>query len=247
MLYRLIAFLLIASICAAQSPASQQNDATPANPANPPQSTASHDSITVPAGTIVALKLITAIKSKSTRLGDPVRAIVAFPVAIGSQVVIPAGTYVDGVAGKVRSRPAPGDTTSAQFHFTRLLFANGYSVPLVANNMHSSLFLIDTARPIALLADSRDGAPNLGQSFTPAQTNPQPPPLPRVGPSPGVVAGIGLGVTAGILALVFTIGHHRVGSLDYIVFDSGWQFQMTLEEPLILDPDLIAAASATPQ
>jgi type IV secretion system protein VirB10 len=244
MFYRLIAFSLIASLCCAQAPMSpQQSGATSPPPGPTPHTTsAGQDSIIVPAGTTTALKLITAIKSKSSKPGDPVRAIVAFPVTVGSRVAIPAGTYVDGVVEKVKSRPAPGDNESAQFHFTRLLFANGYSVPLVATNTQSMLLPPDTLRPTALLADARDGAPNLGESFTPAQTNPEPPPLHRVGPSPGVLAGIGIGSIVGILALAFTIGHHRAGSIDYLVFDSGWQFQMTLQEPLTLDATQVAAS-----
>lgn len=248
MFCRLIALFLMASLCGAQTPLPQQQSGSTTAPANlTPQTTAAESNpIIVPAGTNIALKLITAIKSKSTRPGDPVRAMVAFPIAIGSRVAIPAGTYVEGTVDKVKSRPAAGDATSAQFRFTQLLFANGYSVPLVATNTHSMLLPLDTGRPIDFLADARDGAPYLGESFAPAQTNPQPPPLPHTGPSPGVLAGIGIGTTVGIMAVVFTIAHHRAGSLDYIVFDSGWQFQITLQEPLTLDPAQIAAASATP-
>lgn len=243
MFYRLIALFLIASVCTAQTPAV----GSPPTPSTAPQNTtADHDSIIVPAGTMVALKLITAIKSKSTKRGDPVRAIVAFPIAIGSHVAIPAGTYVEGVVDKVKPRPTPGDNASVQLSFTRLLYANGYSVPLVAVNTQAMMLPPESGRAIAVLADARDGAPNLGQSFTAAQTNQQPPPLPRVGPSPALVTGISLGAGAGILALVFAINHHRAGSVDYLVFDSGWQFEMTLQEPLTLDVSQVAAAATMP-
>ena len=53
--------------------------------------------ITVPAGTVVPLTLVSPIKSKSTKVGDAVRAVVAFPVTVGAQIAIPAGTYVEGV------------------------------------------------------------------------------------------------------------------------------------------------------
>jgi hypothetical protein len=45
-----------------------------------------------------------------------------------------------------------------------------------------------------------------------------------------------------ILAVVF--GHrHRY---DNALFDSGWQFEMVLQSPLLLDADKVAAAIAIP-
>jgi type IV secretion system protein VirB10 len=200
----------------------------------------------VPQGTLIALKLITNIKSKSTHPGDPIRAVVAFPLAIGNHVAIPAGTYVEGVIDKLNARPPRGAAPSVQLRFTRLLFANGYSVPLVATNTQAMIpALLDPRRANENLADARDGAPYLGETFaTPGQTNPQPPSLPSVGPSPGVLAGIGIGAGVGILVLTLAIGHHRAGSTDYILFDSGWQFQMAIQEPLTLDGSQVSAAAA---
>src|ERR1700722_10701850 len=130
---RIDAFLLIASVCAAQTP-------TTPPAAIPPAETGT---ITVPPGTLVALSLISSIRSKSTRPGDPVRAVVAFPLAIGERVAIPPGTYVEGVVDKVNARARGSSTASVQIRFTRLLFPNGYSVPLVARNTHAMLLAPD--------------------------------------------------------------------------------------------------------
>jgi hypothetical protein len=235
---RIVAFFLIASISAAQTPSIPQA----VNPA------ATTDMITVPMGTLVALNLITSIKSKSTKPGDPVRAVVAFPLAIGTTVAIPAGTYVEGVVDKVNAHPRAGGSATAQLRFTRLLFANGYSVPLVATNVQARLFVPEVGtQPTYQLADARDGAPYLGEEFAFGQ-NPPPlpplPPLPSVGPSPGTLAGIGIGAGAGILVLALVIGHHHASSADFILFDAGWQFQMALQEPLPLDAAQISAAAA---
>ncbi len=234
---KIVAFLLIASISAAQTPTVPQA----ANPA------ATTDTITVPMGTLVALNLISSIKSKSTKPGDPVRAVVAFPVAIGTRVAIPAGTFVEGVVDKVNAHPRAGGAASAQLRFTRLLFANGYSVPLVATNVQAWLPAPDPrSQPTYQLADARDGAPYLGEAFAASGQNPpQLPPLPSVGPSPGALAGIGIGAGVGVIVLALVIGHHHAGSADFILFDAGWQFQMALQEPLTLDATQISAASAT--
>ncbi|HEY2471707.1 MAG TPA: hypothetical protein VGI45_28230 [Terracidiphilus sp.] len=237
MSFRLFALVLIPSIFAAQTPTT------------PPAQTKSVDQISVPQGSLVALKLISTIKSKSTRSGDPVRAIVAFPLAIDARTAIPAGTYVEGTVDKVNAHPFGGAPATVQLRFTRLLFANGYSVPLAATNTQALLPApIDSRRTNVALADARDGSPYLGEGFAASGQNPtQPPPLPplpSVGPSPGELAGIGIGAGVGILVLTLAIGHHRATSTDYVLFDSGWQFQIALQEPLTLDSDQVSAAMA---
>lgn len=238
MLLRIVAILLIASITTGQ---------TPAAPQEPASTTAATNTITVPQGTLVALKLISSIKSKSTKAGDPVRAVVAFPLAIGTSVAIPANTFVDGTVEKVNAHPKRGGLASVELRFTRLLFANGYSVPLVATNTQAHIIEPSSlSRPGYLLANARDGQPYLGEAFaTPGQTNPQPPPLPTLGPSPGKLAAIGIGASVGIMVLILTVAHHRAGSVDYLLFDSGWQFEMTLQEPLTLDAAQVSAPAAT--
>lgn len=235
--FQLVAMALIVSIFAAQTP-------TP-----PPAPANSSTTLTVPQGALVGLKLISSIKSKSTKPGDPVRAVVAFPLAIGSQVAIPAGTYVEGVVVKIKAHPAAGDPASVQLRLNRLLFANGYSIPLVATNTQAlAPAPIDPRRAVGELADAREGAPFLGEGFAaPGQNTPQLPPLPSVGPSPGEMAGIGIGAGVGILVLTLVLGHHRANSTDYVLFDSGWQFQMALQEPLTLDATQITAAVAIAQ
>lgn len=234
--FRLVALVLITSMCAAQTPTAL----TPQGPA-PAQ-----ENITVPQGTLVALKLITQIKSKSTRPGDPVRAVVAFPLAVGAHVAIPAGTYVEGVVNKVNAHPTGGAPATIQLRFNRLLFANGYSVPLVAANTQAMAPVPqDPRRSTDVLADARDGAPYLGEGFSPAQSTPQPPPLPSTGPSPGKIAGISIGIFAGVMVTMFAIAHHRATSTDYVLFDSGWQFQMAVQEPLTLDAAQVSAAAAS--
>ena len=235
---RFVALVLIASVCAAQTPTTPQLG-----------SSGPVDGIVLIPGTLIAAKLVTAIKSKSTKRGDPVRAVVAFPVVAGTRVAVPAGTYIEGVVEKVNARPSGMDTSTVQLRFTRLLFATGYSVPLVANNTQSLLMPESASPPTCLLADARDGASFLGEGFAAGQMypQPQPPPLPSVGPSPAKVAGIAIGIFAGIMVSLFAINHHRIANTDYVVFDSGWQFQIALQQPLTLDPALVAAATSLPQ
>ena len=248
MLFRLVALVLIAPTCTAQTPAIPLTS-SPSSGGMPRVSDAaqnrgaSQDTITVPQGSLVALKLINPIRSKTTHPGDPVRAMVAFPLAIETRVAIPAGTYVEGVIDKVSKHPSGGGAATVQLRFSRLLFANGYSGPFVATNTEA--LLNDPRRSNSELADARDGAPYLGEAFADPGQNPTPPlpPLPSVGPSPAKLAGIGIGAGVGVLVLTLALSHHRAGSADYVLFDSGWQFQMALQEPLTLDATQISAAA----
>src|SRR5271167_182278 len=86
----------------------------------------------VPAGTKVPLTLTQGITSKTAKEGDPVYAQTAFPVTQNNRIVIPAGSYVQGVVrhvvrpGKVKGR------AEMQISFTSMIFPNGYTVLLPA-------------------------------------------------------------------------------------------------------------------
>ena len=237
--FRLVAVLLIASVCGAQTPAPAPTE-TPSAPAR----------LTVPPGTSIALTLLNPIKSKTTKPGDMVRAVVAFPVTVGTQVAIPAGTYVQGVVNAIVPHPRHGQFPSVKIHFTSLLFANGYSPTVDGMNTEALVTIPDPHGSSAYeIADSRSGAPFLGERFAAARgqstqpTLPPLPPLPQVGPSKGLVIGAGLGGTAAILVGMLAYGHHRMKSMDYVVFDNGWQFSMVLAQPLTLDVAQVTAAA----
>lgn len=241
--FRLVALFLIASLCSAQAPTAIPPAGTPQIPNAP------SNSVTVPQGTTIALTLVNSIRSKTTKPGDTVRAMVAFPVTVGTQLAIPAGTYVEGTVNAVNAHPSHAHSPSVQLHFSRLLFANGYSVPLDAVNTQAILIAPEfLPQPIGELAGARDGAPALGEGFDGSGQNPPTlPPLPHEGPNPAVVAGAAIGGTALFVVLAFVLGHRHAANTDYVLFDSGWQFQIALQQPLTLDASQVAAAaSSTP-
>jgi hypothetical protein len=235
MRFEWVALVLIGSISSAQTPLP-----APARAAT----------VTVAPGTTVALTLVSTIRSKTTRPGDAVRAVVAFPVTVGTQLAIPAGTYVQGAVNAVHAHPAHGQAPSVDLRFTTLLFANGYSVTIDAINTAANIGLPEPL-PQALgeIADGRDGAPLLGEGFAGAGQYPQPPtlpPVPQAGPNPAVVTGAVLGGGVGIMALTLILSHHHAGNIDAVLFDNGWQFQMAFAQPLTLDVSRVAEAATTP-
>jgi hypothetical protein len=218
--------LMMASLVGGQMPGT-----VPAAPSGIGNAAGS-DTLVVPAGTTVALTLMSPIQSKTTKVGDSVRAVVAFPVTVGAQVAIPAGTYVEGMVNAVATHGP-----SVKIHFTRMLFANGYSVPLDAMNSQALVEWPDAVpgEPQRVGELAWGSAPPVGitrvEETNP--TNPTLPPLPQVGPSKAAVIGASIGGMAAIMVVSLLVWHHRGG--NYLLFDSGWQFQMALATPLTLD------------
>jgi type IV secretion system protein VirB10 len=205
--------------------------------------------ITVAPGTVVPMTLVSPIKSKSTKVGDTVRAQVAFPITVGERVAIPAGTYVEGVVTSLTAQAKKTRQPVVEIHFTRLVYANGYTAAVDAANTQASNEIPGTASPV-LRADSggmAGGGPRTaffgGEGQFPTQPPPTLQPLPQVGPSKALVFGVVGGVTVALLTLGIVFGH-RNRNTDFVLFDAGWQFQMAITTPLGVDAGQVAAAAA---
>ncbi len=199
--------------------------------------TANGATVRVASGTSIPLTLVSAIKSKSTKVGDAVRAQVAFPVTVGNQLAIPAGTYVEGVVEALTAGDRHHRQPNLRIHFTRLLFANGYTVALDAKNLEARVVAVDADEEVAEdESGAGDGAGVQGSEgfgFVAGQSGP--PPLPSVGPSKGAVIGgvLGGAVVVAVLGVVF--GRRAARNTDAVLFDSGWQFAMVTQGDLVLD------------
>jgi hypothetical protein len=235
----LIAVLLTATDCVAQEPTTQaQQEAPPVQTQAPPE--AEKQTITIPAGTRVPLALTYPMRARATKKGDSVRAVTAFPVTVGKQVAIPAGSYVEGTIDRVL-KSGPTGHAGLQMHFTRIVFTNGYNVPLDGATAEAKAGSTGASIPESS-ASGTSSATGYAEGFQ-QPPPPTPPPLPRLGPSPGVIAGSVLGVGAAVTVVAVLVGRHRAGD---IVFDTGYQFEMVLETSLVLDADRVAAAVAGP-
>ncbi|MGH9761152.1 MAG: hypothetical protein ACREAC_09940, partial [Blastocatellia bacterium] len=169
--------LLIGAACWAQEPTPNPPQPLPQVQALGSTATAK-GTITLPAGTRIPATLASQITTKS-RPGDAVRAVTSFPVTVNTQVAIPAGAYLEGVIDKVNKRGP-----SVEMHFTRILYANGYTVTVDANNMVAKEIDPDEGFPEAVAFADED-APHYALAALQFPEPPQPPPLPPLPPMPG--------------------------------------------------------------
>lgn len=182
--------------------------------------------ITVPEGIKIPLRLTTPLNSMMSRAGDPVRAETAFPVAVGTRVAIPAGAYVEGAIDKVTKR---GAHAGFEMRFTRLIFGNGYTVPISGSSTSTLTASLE-------LPESTDGIGGMALQ----SSCPLPPCLPQTPtltppPKPESKAGlfIGIAVATAAIAIIGAVAFSRHGGGMYL--DAGSSIEMVLASPLPLD------------
>jgi type IV secretion system protein VirB10 len=84
----------------------------------------------LPRNTRIPVVLKHAISTKSAKPGDPIYAQTTFPVVIDEHVMVPAGTYVQGTVAQVTRPGRIKGRAEILFHFTTLIYPNGYTVSL---------------------------------------------------------------------------------------------------------------------
>ena len=131
---RLTALLLVIVLShALASLAQDQPQLVPRTPIAQQQSNVDPSAeYSIPAGTKVPLTLTQGVTSKTAKEGDPVYAQTAFPITQNNRIVIPAGSYVQGVVRRVVRPGRVKGRAELQMSFTSMIFPNGYTVLLPA-------------------------------------------------------------------------------------------------------------------
>jgi hypothetical protein len=183
--------------------------------------------ITVPAGTQVLLTLKNSVSSRNAKVGDGVFLQTSFPVVQGNRVVIPAGTFVQGVVDGVKRSGRVKGRAELLLHFTTLIYPNGYTV-----SMPGSLESADSAdtqkvkdNEGTVQAGGTKGK-DAGAIATTTGTGVLIGGLSRG--AKGAVVGGGIGAAVGIASAMLTRG-------DEVRLESGSSVEMLLQRPLDLD------------
>jgi len=241
----------------AQSPSAPQSNSQPnasLASANPVSSTAS---ISVPAGTNIALVLMHPIESRHVHRGDDIYAQTTSPVVAGNVVVIPPGTFVQGKVDKLAQRRGRAELYLQSMSIT---YPDGYVAPVTGpitlesgdgyalKDPGSGRIIGAIAVPAAgfglgaLIGHAAGGSQTLTNTLPAGCTGPPPGCLTSTIPEMGgsakdTIIGAGVGGAIGIAASFALFFHTHNFFLDV-----GTPVDMTLQRPLALDQDQVAAS-----
>ncbi len=181
----------------------------------------------VPSGTKIPLTLTQGITTKTAKEGDPVYAQTAFPVAQNNRIVIPAGTYIQGVVRRVARPGRVKGRAELQLSFTSMILPNGYTLLLPgAVDKVPGLQTVDTKGSEGTI----EGQGSKGKdAATIAKTTAAGAGLGGItGDGKGAGIGAGAGAALGLATVLFTRGPE-------IQLDPGASVEMILEREITLE------------
>ena len=236
--------------------AQQAAPTPPPDPHNdPPAAMGNPITVSVPAGTRLALVLTQPLQTRYLRRGDDVYAQITSPVASGSEVVIPPGTFVQGKFDKLERK---GDRGELRLESMAITFPNGYVAPVpgpITMESDEGYALKDPGKGriagmVALPAAGLGIGTLIGHSFghsasfatsNTCRVNPNCLPQTSIVPDTQLrdtAIGSGVGLAAGGIAALFIFFHSHNFYLD-----QGSPVQMVLQQPLPVDVDQVADTS----
>lgn len=199
-------------------------------------------SVTIPAGSHLALVLTNPISTTTTHRGDDIHAQLTAPVTLGDQVVIPAGTFVQGKVEKLHRNGSRGEML---LQSASVVFPDGYVAqiagPLTIESDEGTAWINPSGRakagaiiaPMAGLgigaaigaaAHTTNSMSLGGQTITQSSVK---------GVAIGSMVGLAIG---GVTSLVLLTRSHGF----YV--DSGSPMQMALPQPLTLSQNQVSNA-----
>ena len=183
--------------------------------------------VTVPAGTKIPLRLENSISTKSARPGDGVYMRTIFPVAVDNTLVIPVGTYVQGVITDVKRPGRVSGRAEVLFRFTTLIYPDGYtfSIPGALNSVPGAENSKVKDKEGTVQADSTKGR-DVGTIAAPAATGALIGAVAAGGKGAGI--GGGAGAVVGIATVLLTRGND-------VRLEQGSTVEMVLQRSLVLD------------
>lgn len=214
--------------------------------------------ITIPAGTRLALVLTHPIQSRQIRRGDDIYAQTTAPVTSGDQLVIPGGTFVQGTVDKLGRN---GNRGEVRLQSMAITFPDGYVAPVpgpitLETNEGYALKDPGSRRSLSAVALPAAGA-GVGAligfaagSSSSSATTPFPagctggPPFCTTTTTPNfgtkgrdAIIGAGIGTAIGAVAsFSLLFGSH------HFFIDVGAPVEMTLQAPISLDRNEVNAA-----
>lgn len=206
--------------------------------------TPSEGKAVLPAGTKILLMLKNSVSSRNARPGDGVYLETSFPVVHEGRVVVPAGTFVQGVVDSVKRAGRIKGRAEILIHFTTMIYPNGYTVSLPGSV--ESADSADTqkvkdkegtvqaegqkGRDAAIMVATGSATAGAGAMIGGLSTR----------TAKGVGVGSGVGAAVGVLSVLLMRG-------DDVRLENGSAVEMILNRPVELELDRIDPTNRMPQ
>jgi hypothetical protein len=187
----------------------------------------------LPPGTKLPLGLLRPLKLKP---GRDIYLQITFPVTVGNQMVIPPGTYIQGVVEKIVRKDRRRERLEFAVRSANMIFLNGYTVPITGTvNIATTNAALQVPPP-----RNSDGQPAAAMAAVGGVAPPALPPLP---PLPDIgktarTAMIAIGVAG---AVAITAGIVIAANRDPEI-EVGTPLEIILPAPLFLDAGRVMAA-----
>ena len=226
---RSLLIVLLLSLVAVAQGGPERVNAAPANArgGDVPKSDGQPTALVVPAGTKIPLALKQTISTKTARQGDPVYAETNFPISLNGNMLIPAGTYVQGVIDQVRRGGRLKGKAELLMHFTTLIYLNGYTVlmPASVHNVPGAAHERIKGDEGKIQEEGQTGQ-KVGTAASTAATGAVIGGLSQGGK--GAAIGAGVGGVAGLAIAMLTRGND-------VRLEPGTGIEMVIQRPLTLD------------
>ncbi|WP_373532916.1 hypothetical protein [Vampirovibrio sp.] len=184
--------------------------------------------MTAPPGTVVSATLASPVSSDFARVGDRFNATLGSPIASGGNVILPAGSQMEGQVVMVKAAGRSGKNGELDIRFTSATLPNGQRVPLSAKiQTEDGSGIIrggSTAGRFGRAAVTTGVGAGLGAALGTAMG-----PLSGGGVGRGAIYGTALGAGMGALGSAFQKG-------TAAVLDSGTPLNIVLDQPLTTSP-----------
>jgi len=182
------------------------------------------------------------ISTKGARTGDPIYAQTTFPIVIEGDMVIPAGTWVQGVVDHVKRAGRIKGTAELQFHLTTLIYANGYTLDIAAAIDQVPGSETTKMKEPGIVKQSSEKGKDLERIGTGASQGGQIGALAGAAASPSV-RGLGVGGLSGIAAGTLIALLSRGTDVR---FDAGTSVEIALSQPMAIEPSRVKPPAAAP-
>ncbi|HVG92447.1 MAG TPA: hypothetical protein VNB54_13220 [Alphaproteobacteria bacterium] len=206
------------------APQAQMPQPYPAQPGQP--------TFMLPPGTKLPLGLLRPLKLKA---GRDIYLQITFPVTVGNQMVIPPGTYIQGVVEKVIRKDRRRERLEFSIRSANMIFLNGYTAPITG-----TVNIATTNAALQAPPRGSDGQPAAAMAAVGGVAPPALPPLP---PLPDIgktarTAMIAIGVVGAVAVTTAIVLAAR--SDPYV--EVGTPLEIVLPVPLFLDAGRVMVA-----